>query len=427
VALRGMLRSARQPAPWLRGLYDSLTPGDARRPRLLVSDRCGRPLACGWRRPVILLPRELCRVRRAAVLRHVLRHELVHVAQRDAWGQLLFNAMLPLCYFHPLYWWLRGRAGLCRELIADDRAVADGDKREYVENLLGLARCLSPRSDARLGALGVFDSTSQFYRRMTMLLEREKPLASKCGWWWRATLLSVGGLAVALFTLALGLPAAIGEEGSNPAVAPTVLALFSSDQDEDEEDETDRRESDDDDSYGEESDDEELDEEESDEEDSDEEESDEEESEEDDSDEDESDEEESEDDELMEDEEGDVDLLLEEKQELAQRLADLDARIEEAAAIRAQRRAERAAAEAERWQGERADELNDRLEQLLESLSEMAKRQDRLHESFGEMAARIEQLTQDNESLRDEIASLRERMDQSDTDGDDLAEEAGEE
>ena len=82
----------------------------------------------------------VCSEERATALRCVLRHELTHVARRDALGQLLFNLAFPLFYFHPLYWWLRSRVHLAAELIADDRAVDGEAKPCYVQALIDLAR-----------------------------------------------------------------------------------------------------------------------------------------------------------------------------------------------------------------------------------------------------------------------------------------------
>ncbi|MGE0759946.1 MAG: M56 family metallopeptidase [Pirellulaceae bacterium] len=435
LALRRLQRTAHPADPWLNGLYASVLPaGIGRRPRLLISDRCGRPLSFGLLQPVILLPRSLCHRHHAGALRHVLRHELAHVGQRDAWGHLLFNIAFPLCYFHPLYWWLRARAGLCRELIADDQAAACTDKRAYVGDLLAVARQWQRRCDAQLGALSVFESSSQFYRRMTMLCERERPLERSCAWWWRGGLVAIGCLTVLVLGLTLGRPATADDD----AVKVGLLALAGdAERDDDEANEESREEVDDDKGESEE---EERDEDESepdeeeesddvadedaeeDDEDAEEEESDEESDDENDAEDgDESEEEESDDEETDEDEgdeedddaaedEGDLDALMAEKEEVAGRLAELEATIEEAATRRAQRQAEReSAAEAEAREAAEQAEAG-QWQNLLDTLAQLSEQQERLKQTVGEMAERIDELTRDKEALSEEVNSLRERL-----------------
>jgi hypothetical protein len=447
LALRRLERTARPLDPWLIGLYASLLPAQlSRPPRLLVSDRCGRPLSFGLWRPVILLPRSLCHRHHAGALRHVLRHELAHVGQRDAWGHLLFNIAFPCCYFHPLYWWLRARAGLCRELIADDQAAGGTDKRAYVSDLLEVARQWRQRRDVRLGALGVFESSSQFYRRMTMLCERERALDRSCGWWWRGGVLMAGCLAIALLGLTLGRPAAAADD----ARTASLLALA----DDDDRDEEEARDEADDDEGESEEDERDADESESEEDDDDSEDESDNEAEDDDgdSDEDESEEEsddgddaedededgdegeegpdeESEDEdsenesddeerEAEEDgaaeEEGDLDALMVEKEELAARLAELESTIEETAARRAQRDAERASAEEEEARRAAEEAEAGQWQDVLEALGQLTEQQQQLQETVAQMAERIEELTRDRDSLAEEVSSLRERLQERD-------------
>jgi len=230
VLLLRMVWSARPPEPWLGEVYQrlasgtqrSLVPG-RRRPRLLISDRCTRALSYGIWRPTIVLPADACRADRAEALRYVLMHELAHARQRDGWGHLLFNLAFPLLYFHPLYWWIRSRAYLAAELIADDWAAGRTAKESYVEALIALAKGGGRRQLACVGSVRIFGSRSQFYRRMQMLLDRESRLARRCSPRWRLIYPAACLLAVLLVAGTSGVRPA--EAQSDEAVTPAAPAV----------------------------------------------------------------------------------------------------------------------------------------------------------------------------------------------------------
>ena len=184
VLLRRLIRSARLPEPWLGELFARLDPPGS--VRLLVSDTASRPISCGLFRATIILPRQCVGSDKAQQLGQVLRHELAHVTQRDCLGHALFNLALPVLYFHPVYWLIRAKTFLARELVADDRAAAATSKESYVSELIALAaQRLTPHAAARLNVIGIFESTTHFYRRMHMLLQRQTPLATRCSTLWR--------------------------------------------------------------------------------------------------------------------------------------------------------------------------------------------------------------------------------------------------
>ena len=163
---------------------------------------------------MIVLPECICSEEHAIALRCVLRHELTHVARRDALGQLLFNLAFPLFYFHPLYWWLRSRVHLAAELIADDQAVDGEAKPCYVRALIDLAR----RRELRLACLssqGLFGSPSQFFRRMQMLLATKTRLDARCSRRWRWLYSAACVVAVGLAASVLGVPPAQAQNGPN--------------------------------------------------------------------------------------------------------------------------------------------------------------------------------------------------------------------
>lgn len=226
VLLVRMLWSARPPEPWLREVYQQLPFARRHRPRLLISERCTRAMSFGVWRPAIVLPGDACRADRAEGLRYVLLHELAHARQRDGWGHLLFNAAFPLLYFHPLYWWIRSRAYLAAELIADDWAAGRRTKESYVEALVALAKGGGRGQLAYSSSPQIFGSRSQFYRRMQMLLDRETRLARRCSPLWRLVYPAACLAAVVLVAGAAGVrPAEAQSDGAaTPAVQPAAAA-----------------------------------------------------------------------------------------------------------------------------------------------------------------------------------------------------------
>ncbi len=226
VLLVRMLWSARPPEPWLREAYQQLPFARRRRPRLLISQRCTRALSFGVWRPTIVLPGAACRADRAQALRYVLLHELAHARQGDGWGHLLFNVAFPLLYFHPLYWWIRSRAYLAAELIADDWAAGRRTKESYVEALIALAKQAAGPQFSCAYSLQIFGSRSQFYRRMQMLLDRKTRLARRCSPLWRL-IYPIACLAVVVLVAgAAGVrPAEAQSNGAaTPAVRPVAVA-----------------------------------------------------------------------------------------------------------------------------------------------------------------------------------------------------------
>jgi beta-lactamase regulating signal transducer with metallopeptidase domain len=216
-------QTAEAPPPWLANQFQSLArQAGIAPPRLIVSRLCARPITWGVFWPVVVLPHSLCRQENKSQLRTILLHELGHIAQQDSHGNLLFCAALPLLYSHPLYWWLRRDSQLAAELVADDWAAWQTGKETYVEELVALARCTGTSSLPLVGVTGLFSSPSQFYRRMQMLLAREKPLSTKTSLLWRFASLSALAGSVALAASLAGVRPAAGQAAPAADPPPTV-------------------------------------------------------------------------------------------------------------------------------------------------------------------------------------------------------------
>lgn len=221
IVLMRWLRAAEAPAVWLAELFAGIrAQSGAGRGRLIICRRNVRPFSCGVYRPTVVLPRGLCRVDNRSQLTAVLRHELAHVERGDAWRKLLLAVALPVLYWNPLYWWLRRDILLCAELLADEIAARQTGRIEYVAELVSLARGASSAGPSPLCVTGVFSNTSQFSRRMQMVLQREQPLAGRTSTLWRTlaclVCASTTGMAT-LLTLASTLNA---QERRTPAPSP---------------------------------------------------------------------------------------------------------------------------------------------------------------------------------------------------------------
>jgi Zn-dependent protease with chaperone function len=174
VALAWLLRGRKPAPPPVRRVLEELVP--ARLPRLVVSSRIRVPFSYGLLRPTMVLPESMLEAP-PQVLRWVLAHERAHLERGDGWAGLLLALGQAAFFFVPWFWWLRRQVRLCQEHVADAAAVAAGGRPEdYAEFLLGWVA--APR--APIVGTGVFGSSSDLYRRITMLLQG-RPLEPNVG------------------------------------------------------------------------------------------------------------------------------------------------------------------------------------------------------------------------------------------------------
>lgn len=180
LALAQTLRMTRPAPSRCRELLDQFAGQRASRVKLLVSRRMRQPFAFALRRPVIVLPEDLCGDDRA--LRWSLAHEWTHIERHDFRAWLLAGLTRVLFFYHPLIWWLRYQLRLCQDFLADDRAARQTPQPEdYAEFLTGRAAGGSLRP--ALVGLGMGASKSELYRRVVMLVQN-RPLESRVPWLW---------------------------------------------------------------------------------------------------------------------------------------------------------------------------------------------------------------------------------------------------
>ena len=203
--LRAILRAARPaPAHVCSAAPDASRRAGHPRARLLVSDQLVGPFCVGAWRPVIVLPSGLCLPQNSSLLQHVVAHELAHARQGDGRGRLLAALTLPVFWCHPLYWWLRQRARMDAELVADECAAAGTDRTTYARQLVTLAESALAAGPVPAGAHTILGRPSEFSRRIEMLLTRHQSIATSC------TPLRQGAQGLFAVVLALGTSAFFG-------------------------------------------------------------------------------------------------------------------------------------------------------------------------------------------------------------------------
>ena len=120
--------------------------GVRRSVELLRSRDLNVPVACGTRRPAIMVP-AMADAWDDDRRRAVLRHELAHVVRYDCLTQALAELACAVYWFHPAVWWTVHRLRIDRELACDDRVIAAGTQpREYAGHLLEIAYSLNGQS-----------------------------------------------------------------------------------------------------------------------------------------------------------------------------------------------------------------------------------------------------------------------------------------
>jgi bla regulator protein BlaR1 len=113
------------------------------------------PFCYQFHRPLVFLPQTLVDGD-AAILRHVLHHELTHLRTQhpmQLFGQKMVQIIL---WFHPLVWISSKRASLVREFVCDDASSRDGGSTAMY--LRTLVKIVEGRSKQQSGTLSMRQS-----------------------------------------------------------------------------------------------------------------------------------------------------------------------------------------------------------------------------------------------------------------------------
>jgi beta-lactamase regulating signal transducer with metallopeptidase domain len=169
-------REARLPS-WSRARMTTRRPAELR-----ICDDIGGACALGFRRPVILVGRQLAGVLDDTALDLIVLHEHAHLARRDDWLKLLQACVVAVVWWHPAVLWLSRRIDLDREAACDDYVLARTDAaRRYASALLHAAG--GSRRDALAVVPGAATRPSALHVRVAWLFDtrrhrgRPRPLA----------------------------------------------------------------------------------------------------------------------------------------------------------------------------------------------------------------------------------------------------------
>jgi hypothetical protein len=148
-------------------------------------------------RPRVLVPSTLIAVGDTVGLRCIFAHELGHLGRRDPLAGWLIGVARAVYFVWPWLAGLRREVRLAQEYLADTEAArfAAGPV-DYAELLIRMTRA----RPAPLGAAGARGSTSDLYRRVTMLLRNKGQVESRCPRRWKWVI--AGGLTAFAITTA---------------------------------------------------------------------------------------------------------------------------------------------------------------------------------------------------------------------------------
>ena len=160
-------RSARpfEPRPASIERAVSLAGTDA---EFLVSDTCTRPVTCGIRRPIVIVPRHFEGFPEGEQTA-IACHELLHVARADWTWNIADEVTRAVFWFHPAIWWLIDQIQLAREQLVDREVVRRlGTKQPYLQALLRIAR---PAHRLVLTPASLFLKRAHLTQRVALLVK----------------------------------------------------------------------------------------------------------------------------------------------------------------------------------------------------------------------------------------------------------------
>jgi beta-lactamase regulating signal transducer with metallopeptidase domain len=197
MALAHRWRAARPAPDWAERAFRAAAADTCPRARFRVSAHVG-PVCFGVLRPRVLIPAGMLAGGDGPALRSVLAHELGHLARRDPLAGWLLGLARAAYFVWPWLAGLRREVRLAQEHLADAAAARAAGPTDYAELLIRLTRS----RPAPLGAAGARGSSSELYRRVTMLLRTQGQVEGRCP---RRFALAVAGGLTALAVLTAGL------------------------------------------------------------------------------------------------------------------------------------------------------------------------------------------------------------------------------
>lgn len=212
VGLARLRRPGTPAPPAVQAVFDELTAGMRRRPRLLLSGRLASPVCFGLFRPVVMLPKSLAAAGERE-LRWVFAHELDHLRRGDQWVAWWLGLAKAMYFFVPWFWRVRRDLGLTQEFLADAAAVAAGGRAaDYAAFLVRLST--GPGRRHPVGAAAVRAGKSDLFWRVTMLLASKDRAAPRATRAWAA---AVAAVVIGIACVVSGVGFARPDDDTKPA------------------------------------------------------------------------------------------------------------------------------------------------------------------------------------------------------------------
>ncbi|MEQ1830366.1 MAG: M56 family metallopeptidase, partial [Pirellula sp.] len=205
-------RSSRPADPFVLEMMESIASDGSRHATILLSNKIDSPIMWGWFKPVIVLPEPFALAENKMQLKYCLAHEWSHIQQGDFLSFALAKVVGLICFYQPLFWWLKKHLELSQDFLADAFAAShNNDVIQYADFLVSLARRRHQVSG--VAALCMVSGRTSLLCRVRMLVQRSSPLPMQAN---RFAMLSVLVLSI---TIALGLGAV--RLTANPTTTPS--------------------------------------------------------------------------------------------------------------------------------------------------------------------------------------------------------------
>lgn len=144
-----------------------------RRVSFVISDGVSAPVAIGYRRPCILLPRKLVGQLDAYEMEQVMAHELAHISRYDDWLIGIQKLIEAVFVFHPLVHLISRRIDLDREMACDDQVISSYQPRAYAACLTKIAELVEFGAATTL-MVPLLARKSHLASRVEMVLDRTR-------------------------------------------------------------------------------------------------------------------------------------------------------------------------------------------------------------------------------------------------------------
>ena len=202
-----------------RNSVEAVCKDTARRPAIAVSDAVRMPMAIGFLRPMIILPRWAAQELSPAELNSVLLHELAHLERRDHWTNLAQKIVGALFFFHPAVWWIERQISLEREMACDDAVLEQlSNPRAYAQCLISVAEKSFLQRGLTLVQAAV-GRARQITRRVASILEGRHGRTTRTS---KPALALIAGFCVVSISLAEHAPRLIGFTDGNTSTPAAV-------------------------------------------------------------------------------------------------------------------------------------------------------------------------------------------------------------